>query len=112
MHIFFDDNILDNENNLVQVIDFVTNDPLPRKKCFNKYLVHVDILDVIKDPDYFIRMIDICEKSRNEEIERIEKGIPEEQVEVPKKSDWELLEESSDSDYLRKTIMPLLIPAL
>jgi hypothetical protein len=67
-----------NENNLVQVIDCVTLEPLSRKKCLNKYLVHVDILDVIKDPDYFIKQIDICEKSRNEEIERIEKGIPEE----------------------------------
>ena len=67
---------------------------------------------MIKDAEYFMKMIDICEKSRNEEMERIEKGIPEEQNEVAKKSDWELLEESSDSDYLRKTILPLLMPAL
>lgn len=60
------------------MIDCVTLEPLSRKKCLNKYLVHVDILDVIKDPDYFIKQIDLCEKSRNEEIERIEKGIPEE----------------------------------
>jgi len=60
------------------VIDCVTSEPLSRKKCFNKYLVHVDILDVIKDAEYFLKMIDVCEKSRNEEMERIEKGIPEE----------------------------------
>ena len=74
--------------------------------------MHVDILDVIKDPDYFLKAIDACEKLRNEEIERIEKGIPDEVAEIQKKSDWELLEESNDPDYLRKTILPLLIPAL
>lgn len=94
------------------MIDAVYNQPIPRRKCFNKYLVHVDILDVIKDPDYFLKAIDACEKLRNEEIERIEKGIPDEVAEVQKKSDWELLEESNDPDYLRKTILPLLIPAL
>ena len=44
--------------------------------------MHVDILDVIKDPDYFLKAIDACEKLRNEEIERIEKGIPDEVAEI------------------------------
>lgn len=57
-------------------------------------------------------MIDTCEKERTVEIERIEKGIPDEETNVPKKSDFELLQESTDSEYLRKTVLPLLIPAL
>lgn len=101
-----------NEGNLVQVIDAVTNEPISRKKSMNKYLVHVDILDMIKDQDYFTKFIDQCEKLRNEEIDRIEKGIPDEVAESVKKTDWELLEESTDADYLRKTILPLLIPGL
>lgn len=51
----------------------------------------MDIIDAIKDPDYFIKMIDQCDKSRGEEIERIEKGIPDDVPEIPKKSDFELL---------------------
>ncbi|CAD8109673.1 unnamed protein product [Paramecium sonneborni] len=130
LHIFFDfidqsigkinsfqiknqiNNLQENDNNLVQVIGYVTLEPINRKKCLSKYLVHIDIWDVIKDPDYFIKQINICEKNRNEEIERREKGIPEEQAELPKKTDWELLEESSDVDFQRQTILPLLLPVL
>lgn len=49
---------------------------------------------------------------RAEEIERIEKGIPEDVPEVQKKSEFELLQESSDAEYLRRTVLPLLLPAL
>lgn len=59
----------------------VTDQKLKRKKCLNKYLVHVDIVDAIRDQDYFIKLIDQCDKLRTEEIERIEKGIPEDVVE-------------------------------
>lgn len=36
-------------------------------------MVKVHTIDVLKDPDYFIKQIDICEKNRAEEIEKIEK---------------------------------------
>jgi len=35
--------------------------------------VKVDRVEAIKDPDFFLKSIDICEKARAEEIERIEK---------------------------------------
>lgn len=44
------------------------------------------------------------------QIEKIEKGIPEELTEEIKKTDWELLQETNDEEYLRKTVMPLLHP--
>ena len=30
----------------------------------------------------------------------------------PKKSEWELLNELSDGDYLRRTVLPLLYPVI
>ena len=83
----------------------------------------VDIIALIRDPDYFIKAIDACEKARQEEvnyykfnyllkIEKIEKGISDDIPIVPKKSEWELLNELNDGDYLRKTVLPLLYPVI
>ena len=43
-------------------------------------------------------------------IERIEKGIVEEVADEQKKSEWDILQESTDDEYLRRTVMPLLHP--
>jgi hypothetical protein len=59
LHIFFDDNIHDSDNkNLVEVVDTITSEKIPRRKALNKYLVRVDIVDAIKDQDYFVKFID------------------------------------------------------
>ena len=102
--------VTSDDKNLVVAFDAIEQVKIPKKKSFNKYLVNCDIIEALKDPDYFIKLIEICEKNRNEEIERIEKGIPEEVPEEKKKTEWELLMESSDKEYLRKTILPLLYP--
>jgi hypothetical protein len=44
--------------NLVDVVDAITGEKIPRRKALNKYLVRVDIVDAIKDQDYFIKQID------------------------------------------------------
>lgn len=59
-----------------------------------------------EDCVYFIEFL------QNFQIEKIEKGFVEELTDEPKKSDWELLQESSDDDYLRRTVMPLLHPVI
>ena len=43
-------------------------------------------------------------------IEKIEKGIVEELPDEQKKSEWDILQESTDDEYLRRTVMPLLHP--
>lgn len=72
----------------------------------------VDIIEAVKDPDYFLKWIDVCEKSRSEEIERIEKQLPLEDLDTlplaPRKSEFQILQESDEQNYLRKTILPLL----
>ena len=81
-------------------------------------MVKVDTIEAIKDPDFFLKAIDICEKSRADEIERIEKQLPlvdiedqqQQQQPIAKKSDFQILQESEADIYLRKTILPLLNP--
>lgn len=46
----------------------VDGSKIPFKKTFNKYLVKVDSLDLLKDGDIFIKAIDMCEKARVEEV--------------------------------------------
>ena len=44
--------------------DYITREIIPLKKSLNKYIVKVDTIALIKDPDYFIKAIDACEKAR------------------------------------------------
>lgn len=113
-HIFFDDKISEDEKCIVDVKDLIEGTSVPIKKSINKYLYKVDIIDVLKDPDYFTKAIELCEKARMEEIEKIEKGLTEDvsMSEQIKKSDFEILQELPDEEYLRRTILPLLHPAL
>jgi hypothetical protein len=59
---------------VVDIRDIVTNQKISYKKAINKYLVKVDLLSVIRDPDYFMKCVKECEQNRIEEIERIERG--------------------------------------
>lgn len=53
---------------IVDVINVVDGSRIPLKKTLNKYLVKVEPLDLLKDPDTFIRAIEICERNRIEEV--------------------------------------------
>lgn len=100
----------------MDVRDVVLGQKLSNRRAINKYLVKVEPIQVLRDGDYFMKQIELCEKARLEEIDRLEKGISVEQEEsvelIDKKTQWQALQELPDSDYLRRTILPLLFPAL
>jgi len=52
-------------------------------------VVKVSPIDVLKDPEYYIKMIKKIERLRNEEIERKEHGLNLIKPEEIKKSEWE-----------------------
>ena len=58
--------------------DFVTKEILPYKKFINRYVVRAEPHRAILETDYFLKQIELCERSRDEEIERVEAGIPDE----------------------------------
>ena len=56
----------------------MSNETVPYKRFINKYVVKVEPHRAILEPDYFIKMIEMAEQKRDEEIERIEQGFDSE----------------------------------
>ena len=78
LHIFFDDQAHTNENSIVDVRDAITKEHIHYRKCNNMYVVKVEPHRAILEGDYFIKMIEFVERNRDDEIERVENGMPEE----------------------------------
>ena len=87
-HIFFDDHADTN----MDVRDLISGDKIPPRKYLNKYVVHVEPHRAVLESDYFVKMIEMCEARRDEEIERIEQGHEsEEEGAVEEPNEWEKL---------------------
>jgi hypothetical protein len=63
------------------VRDQITGEVIPYKKFIDMYVVKVHPHRAILEPDYFVKMIEIAETKRDEEIRRVEMGIAEEEYE-------------------------------
>lgn len=74
-----------------------------------KMSVRVELFELLRDVDFFIKQVEACEKNRTQEIEKTEKGVVEEEVIKPVPKDDRPL---SDTEYLKQTIFPLLDGAL
>jgi hypothetical protein len=74
-HIFFDDNADSQDSCIVDVRDVTTGEAIPYKKFINMYVVKVHPHRAILESDYFVKMIEIAEAKRDEEIRRMEAGI-------------------------------------
>ncbi len=61
--------------------DQITGEVIPYKKFIDMYVVKVHPHRAILEPDYFVKMIEIAETKRDEEIRRVEMGIAEEEYE-------------------------------
>jgi hypothetical protein len=65
----------------------------------------------ILEGDYFLKSIALAEQSRDEEIERIEAGIPEEEddeAQPDEGQEWRELQALPNEEYLMKTVLPVL----
>ena len=110
-HVFFDDKADDEDDCIVDVRDYKTQEIVPWKKFIRKNVIKVVPHRAILEPDYFVQMIELADKNRNTEIARMEAGIDEDQdVKEPTKDidEWQLLKELSDEEYLMRTILPVL----
>lgn len=38
-----------------------------------RYIARVETIDAIRNPDYFLKLIEVCERNRAEDIERTER---------------------------------------
>ena len=79
----------------------------------NRYVIKVEPHRAILEPDYFIKMIEAAETSRDEEIEKVELGLKDpnadlEGEEKPEVDEWKNLQDSSNEEYLMRTVLPVL----
>lgn len=74
-HIFFDDNADEDEDCIVDTRDVVSKEIVPYRRMKNRYVVRVEPHRAILEPDYFIKMIEMAETSRDDEIEKVEQGM-------------------------------------
>lgn len=100
LHIFFDDRAHAEDDCIIDVRDAVTKEVLPYKKFINKYVVKVEPHRAILEGDYFIKMIELIERNRDDEIDRVENGLPEEEEEEDSeekaKQEWDALQKLSN----------------
>ena len=57
-HIFFDDNATPGETSNIDTRDVMSGDTILWKKALGRYVVWVDPLRVIAEPDYFVKEIE------------------------------------------------------
>lgn len=76
----------------------------------DRYVIPVDRIEVFKDQDFFIKAIEICEEKAKERMRQIEEGLGSEKKTVDDTDSWNELLECRDSEYLRRTVYPLLYP--
>jgi len=115
-HIFFDDNADQDEDCIVDVRDAITKEIVPYQKFINRYVIKVEPHRAILEPDYFIKMIEVAEQNRDEEIERVEAGMDDpavqqddkQEMEVAEDNEWQRLQELPNEEYLMKTVLPVL----
>ena len=94
----------------------VTGEIIAPSKYTDMYVVKTHRHRAALESDYFIKMIEICETKRDEEIRRIEEGIEEVEGEgisimhasrsdVGGFTEWEKINLMPDSDYLMRTLV-------
>ena len=112
-HIFFDDTI-NTQSNEVDIRNLITGEPIAYQSAIDKYIVRVETHKAILENDYFVKKIEECEMRRTKEITNIESGLAA-QMELPvveEEDDWKKLKQLSASEYLNKTVLPVVYQGL
>lgn len=105
LEIFFDSGF-----SQVDIRDIVDARPIPPEESRDRFVVQVDRVEVVKSQDFFIKAVEQCEVNMKERIRAIEEGLETKKQEVAVKDDWKELQDCKDSEYLRRTVYPLLYP--
>jgi len=64
-HIFFDDNVQWEKLHIIDARDVTTGDPIPFVDVIDHWVVKAEPLEAIRDPDYFIKAVELCEANLN-----------------------------------------------
>jgi len=105
-HVLFDGHIRDGR---VDVRDVVSGKPLPASEAEDIFTHRVDFFQACLDQDYFIKALDGCEKKMSMAILESRRSAERKALEAMKP---ELLKTLPPKEYLYRSIMPALLPAL
>ena len=105
LEVFFD-----TQAGQVDVRDIVDCKPIPLSEAMDKFVVQVDRVDAIKMQDFFIKAVEQCEANMKERIRVTEEGLEVKEKSLKAEDPWKKLQDAKDSDYLRRTVYPLLYP--
>jgi hypothetical protein len=91
----------------------VSKEIISYNKMKNRYVIKAEPHRAILEPDYFIKMIEVAEQNRDDEIEKVELGLKDpnqdlEDEEKPDVDEWKKLQDSSNEEYLMRTVLPVL----
>ena len=102
------------EDCVVDAKDPIIGKSLTYSKLIDRYAVKVQPHLAILEQDYFIRLIEKAEKTRDEEIRKMGLGFRSDEQETDccsekdPETEWDKLQKLPDSQYLLKTILPVL----
>jgi hypothetical protein len=135
-HIYFDAKWIEQEQCRITVKDIITGSEISFKDSINKFIAVVETHRAVLEPDYFMKLIEMCEYTRDQEIEARESGKLDEaeqkQLEINKNlkvsssvaesqenqeegdyiNEWDKLQGLSHDQYLIQTVMPILSQGL
>lgn len=135
-HIFFDAKSGLGSNCRISVRDIITGCEIPFRNAINKHIAVVEPHRAVSEPDYFMKLIEMCEYAFDQEIEARESGrlttsvlevppqqeiqeandeeeadLQYEQEDAPQ-TEWDKLQSLPNDQYLVQTIMPVLYQGL
>jgi hypothetical protein len=108
-HIFFDGHIQKGNSYSVDVRDVVSGQPLSFAEADNAYMHRVDFYQACLDPEYFIKALKTCEMNMSTKILDSRRVLDDK---VTQKERPEELKSLPPKEYLYRTVMPALLPAL
>ena len=133
-HIYFDAKWGLGDDCRISVRDIITNNEIPFKDAINKYIAMVEPHRAVVEPDYFMKLIEMCEYTKDQEIEMRESGKLDEPYlfqkgdaadlaksvdgssQAPDQNEpvneWEMIQMLPNDQYLIRTLMPVLYQGL
>jgi len=108
-HIFFDGHIQKGNAHCVDVRDVVNGEPLPFAEAEDVFMHRVDFYQACLDGDYFIKALKGCETKMSKKILESRRVADESAADGEKP---EVLKSLPPKEYLYRTVIPALLPAL
>merc|ERR1719498_585209 len=108
-HIFFDGHIQKDNAYCVDVRDVVNGEPLPFAEADDVYMHRVDFYQACLDGEYFMKALKTCETKMSQKILE-SRRVAEEKAAQGEKP--ETLKSLPPKEYLYRTVIPALLPAL